>query len=59
VWLHVPLFLCQEEEEVFLEVEFNDIGVKQWCILSPLFLSAFLDFVMRQSLPELRQWGVK
>jgi len=36
-----------------------NISVKQECILSPLLFSAFLDFVMRQSLPELRRWGVK
>jgi len=35
------------------------ISVFQECILSPLLFSAFLDFVMRQSLPELRRWGVK
>jgi len=38
-----------------------NIGVKQGCIHrdTPLLFSAFLDFVMRQSLPELRRWGVK
>jgi len=32
-----------------------NIGVKHGCILSPLLFSAFLDFVMHQSLPELRR----
>jgi hypothetical protein len=36
-----------------------NIGVKQGCILSTLHFPAFLEFVMRQSLPELRRWGVK
>ena len=60
----ISLIYTDSQGEVFFDGASStsfpiNIGVKQGCILSPLLFSAFLDFVMRQSLPELRRWGVK
>jgi hypothetical protein len=60
----ISLIYTDSQGEVFFDGASStsfpiNIGVKQGCILSPILFSAFLDFVMRQSLPELRRWGVK
>lgn len=34
-------------------------GVKQGCVMSPLLFTIFIDFIIRQALPVLREHGVK
>ena len=34
-------------------------GVKQGCVMSPLLFTIFIDFIIRQALPVLRDHGVK
>jgi len=34
-------------------------GVKQGCVMSPLLFTIFIDFILRQALPVLREHGIK